>query len=149
MSFLRHRRKHAGSLKGKQGRGGDSRIDWLEGWMDPGTRTVRQGGFPLRLFSNGEPGPTDSFGLLGSQTLREYISVVLSHPNVWCFAMVAIGEIVESWREHHAGGQYCLTLCDPCGLQPIRLPCPRDSPGKKTRKGLPFPSPGESSWPRA
>ena len=84
--------------------------------MDPGTRMVRQGGSPLRLFSNGEPGPTDSFGLLGSQTLREYISVVLSHPNVWYFAMVAIGEIVESGKEHHAGGQYCLTLCDPYGL---------------------------------
>ena len=36
----------------------------------------------------------------------------------------------------------------PHGLQPPRLLCPRDSPGKSTGVGLPFPSPGESSQPR-
>ena len=34
-------------------------------------------------------------------------------------------------------------LWDPHGLQPTRLLCSRNSPGKNTGVGLPFPSPGE------
>ena len=38
----------------------------------------------------------------------------------------------------------CLTLFQPHGLQPTRLLCPWDFPGKNTRvSGLPFPSPGD------
>ena len=32
----------------------------------------------------------------------------------------------------------CLTLCDPHGLQPSRLLCPWDSPGKNTGVGVHF-----------
>ena len=35
----------------------------------------------------------------------------------------------------------------PCGLQPARLLCPRDFPGKNTGRELPFPSPGDHSNP--
>ena len=38
--------------------------------------------------------------------------------------------------------QSCLTLW-PHGLQPTRLLCPWDFPGKDTGVGLPFPSPGD------
>ena len=34
--------------------------------------------------------------------------------------------------------QLCLTLCDPHRRQPIRLPCPWDSPGKNTGVGCHF-----------
>ena len=34
-------------------------------------------------------------------------------------------------------------LWDPHGLQPTRLLCSRNSPGKNTGVGLPFPSPGD------
>ena len=34
--------------------------------------------------------------------------------------------------------QSCLTLCDPTGGQPTRLPCPWDSPGKNTAVGCHF-----------
>ena len=37
--------------------------------------------------------------------------------------------------------QSCLTLCDP--MEPTRLLCPWDSPGKNTRVGCHFPSPGD------
>ena len=40
----------------------------------------------------------------------------------------------------------CLTL-QPHGLKPARLLCPWNSPGKDTRVGLPFPSPGDLPKP--
>ena len=40
----------------------------------------------------------------------------------------------------------CLTL-QPHGLKPARLLCPLNSPGKNTRVGLPFPSPGDLPKP--
>ena len=38
--------------------------------------------------------------------------------------------------------QSCLTL-RPCGLQPTRLLCPWDSPGKNNWSGLPVPPAGD------
>ena len=41
----------------------------------------------------------------------------------------------------------CLTLLLSRGLQPTRLLCPWDFPGKNTGVGLPFPSPGDLANP--
>ena len=43
--------------------------------------------------------------------------------------------------------QSCSTLCNPLGLQPTRLLCPWDFPGKNTAMGCPFPSLGDLPKP--
>ena len=48
----------------------------------------------------------------------------------------------------HSVALLCPTLFDPIrGLQPARLFCPQDFFRQEYCSGLPFPPPGESSWP--
>ena len=64
-------------------------------------------------------------------------SYISAQATIYCFMTPSFSSVAK----------LCLTLLQPHDLGLTRLLCPWDFPGKNTG-GLPFPSPGDSSWPR-
>ena len=92
--------------------------------------------------------PTQSPVVLNCFHLLKYIMFFLS---VFCTHSPLNWEHFHNYPSHLLCIIYyclmtktCLTLFQPHGLQPTRLLCPWDFPGKNTGvSGLPFPSPGD------
>ena len=74
---------------------------------------------------SGIPGSYDSSSSSFLRNLHTF--VVCQKPTRQCEQLITL-----------CCAQSCLTLCDPPGRQPTRLPCPRYSPGKNTGAGCHF-----------
>ena len=91
--------------------------------------------FPMNSQGWFSLGLTGLISLLPKGLSRVFSSTtVQKHQSKSCFLIVCI---LNSCLPcvHAKLLQLCLTLCDPVGLQPTRLLCPWDSPGKNTGVG--------------
>ena len=64
-------------------------------------------------------------------------SFVKNKVDTWVYFWASYIIIINSYY-YYKSLQLCPTLCNPHRRQPIRLPCPRDSPGKNTGVGCHF-----------